>query len=124
MAESISVNLRSVVGRVSGTNASNASGAGDSSTIEGLKKKLVSLQKDLKNAISEQSKEGQAKAKLIQMQIQMTQARIEQLIQQQAQRAAQKQIKSETSNLSSSDQINIVKKAGNAVLGGSIDVVV
>ncbi len=83
---SISVNLSSVASIGKSTGGSDA---GNGSTIEGLKKKLVSLQKDLRDASAQQSKEGMAKAKLIQMQIQVTQARLEQLIQQQAQQTAE-----------------------------------
>ncbi len=119
MAESVSIKPSSVVSRGVGASASGSSAGGDS-TIEGLKKKLVSLQKDLKDAIGEQSKAGQAKAKLIQMQIQVTQARLEQLIQQQAQHAIEAK-KGEKSNSASAAQANSVEKASNAVLGRNID---
>ena len=67
-----------------------------------------------------QSKEGMAKAKLIQLQIQVTQARMEQLIQQQAQ-GAMGANKSEKPDSSLSAIINIIKKELNPVLSRSID---
>lgn len=71
------------------TGGSAASGGGVS--VEALQKKLVSLQKDLAEAIKTPSKEGQAKAKLIQMQIEATQAQLDQLLQQKAKASAEKQ---------------------------------
>jgi|GEM_PF-2122363 len=121
MSESISVNLKSVVSGGGGTNS-----AGNSSTIEGLKKKLVSLQKDLRDAIGEQSKAGMAKAKLIQMQIQVTQARLQQLIQQQAQQAM-KESKTGTSHLATETRItpearlDTTSKKNDSALGTSIN---
>ncbi|MES2013958.1 MAG: FlxA-like family protein [Pseudomonadota bacterium] len=120
MAESISVDLRGVMNSSAGA---SASGAGSSSTIEGLKKKLISLQKDLKDAIAEQSKASLAKAKLIEMQIQVTQARLDQLIQEQAQRAMEASM-NEKSNASFSTQISSVKKEGSHALGSNINVLV
>lgn len=128
MAESVSFDLRSVVNRVVnqsvGAGASTGTNSADvGSQIEALKKKLISLQKDFKEAVSEQSKEGQAKAKLIQMQIQVTQARMEQLIAQQAQQAqrALESNKTGKQGASADAQINHVKKEPNPVLGGSVD---
>ena len=121
MSESVSVNLKSVVSGGGGTN-----NAGNSSTIEGLKKKLVSLQKDLRDAIGEQSKAGMAKAKLIQMQIQVTQARLQQLIQQQAQQAM-KESKSGTSHSATETRItpearlDTTSKRNDSALGTSIN---
>jgi len=115
MSESISVNLKSVVSGGSGTNS-----AGNSSTIEGLKKKLVSLQKDLRDAIGEQSKAGMAKAKLIQMQIQVTQARLQQLIQQQVQQAM-KESKTGTSHLPTEAKLDTTSKKNDSALGTSIN---
>jgi hypothetical protein len=69
----------------SGGSATVSSGGG--SKIEVLQKKLVSLQKELKDLLSAPSKENQAKAQLIQIQIQVTQAELEQLIREKSQRA-------------------------------------
>ena len=121
MSESVSVNLKSVVSGGGGTN-----NAGNSSTIEGLKKKLVSLQQDLRDAIGEQNKAGMAKAKLIQMQIQVTQARLQQLIQQQAQQAM-KENKTGTSHLATETRItpearlDPTSKKNDSALGTSIN---
>lgn len=114
---SISVNLSSVasIGKSSG-----GSDAGGGSTIEGLKKKLISLQKDLRDASAQQSKEGMAKAKLIQMQIQVTQARLEQLIQQQAQRAAEAG-GGDTHGLSSTASAKHAAKENSPALGSNVD---
>ncbi|MFZ6722884.1 FlxA-like family protein [Undibacterium sp. Ji49W] len=126
MAESVSFDLRNVVNRV--VNQSEGASTGTNSAdvgsqIEALKKKLISLQKDFKEAVSEQSKEGQAKAKLIQMQIQVTQARMEQLIAQQAQQAqrALESNKTGKQGASADTQISHVKKAVDPVLGGNVD---
>ncbi len=121
MADSISVDIRGVKGVMS--SGSDASGTVAGSTIEGLKKKLISLQKDLKDAIGEQSKAGMAKAKLIEMQIQVTQARLEQLIQQEAQRAMEANNK-DKSNVSSIVQTSSVKSKGSHLLGNNVDVFV
>ncbi len=120
MADSISVDLRGVMNSSAGA---SASGTGNSSTIEGLKKKLISLQKDLKDAIAEQSKASMAKAKLIEMQIQVTQARLDQLVQEQAQRSIEAS-KSEKSSASSSAQVSSVKKEGSHALGSNINLLV
>lgn len=85
MAKSISVNLQSLVH--AGSNV-NVTGSGGDSNIEILKRKLASLQKDLLEAMGEQSKAGMEKVKLIQMEIQVTQAQLEQLIQQDAKDSA------------------------------------
>lgn len=77
---------------VSSQTATGASAATGAVTIEALQKKLVALQKDLKDALGEGSKEGQAKAKLIQVQILATQAQLEQLIRQKTEAQAQKQV--------------------------------
>lgn len=85
MAKSISVNLQSLAHAVSVGNTTGSSGG---SNIEILKRKLASLEKDLLEAMGEQSKAGMEKVKLIQMEIQVTQAQLEQLIQQEAKDSA------------------------------------
>lgn len=81
----ISVSMPSILSQ------SRSSSGGGGSSIEALKRKLVSLQKDLQEAIGTPTKEGQAKAKLIQVQILATQAQLDQLIQQKAEESAKKQ---------------------------------
>ena len=114
---SISVNLSSIasIGKSTGGND-----AGNGSTIEGLKKKLVSLQKDLRDASAQQSKEGMAKAKLIQMQIQVIQARLEQLIQQQAQQAAEA-AKGDKHGSSSGVTVKHAAEVSGQAVGSNVD---
>jgi len=85
---SIYVSMKSVVSQ---TASSTSSGGDRQSAIGALQKKLISLQKDLQEAIKTPTKEGQAKAKLIQVQIVATQAQLEQLVQQKAKESADKQ---------------------------------
>lgn len=118
---SISVSTTSIAS--SGTTSSASGGASSSaSTIEALKKKLISLQNDLREAASEQTKAGMQKAKLIQMQIQVTQAQLQQLIQQQAQEAAKK------NSSSANDALSVTApkrdKSYDPVRGNNVDVVV
>ncbi len=103
----------------SGGSATVSSGGG--SKIEVLQKKLVSLQKELKDLLSAPSKENQAKAQLIQIQIQVTQAELEQLIREKSQRAMESK-KSDKSDPSSSTQINNIKTKNDGLVGNTIDV--
>jgi hypothetical protein len=85
---SISINTGSVV-----TASSGGQSAGNDSSIAGLKQKLAALNKNLREALNESSEAGMQKAKAIQMQIQIAQAKLEQLIQQQAEKASKQQQK-------------------------------
>lgn len=74
--------------------SSGAQGQGSDSTIAGLKQKLAALNRDLRDVLSEPTEAAQQKAKAIQMKIQVTQAKLEQMIQQQAENAKNKQAQS------------------------------
>lgn len=78
----------------SGVNAVASSGSqaqGSDNTIAGLRQKLVALNKDLRDALSEPTEAGMQKAKAIQMKIQITQAKLEQMMRQEAEKAKNKQ---------------------------------
>jgi hypothetical protein len=79
MSNPISVDMRSVT--VSGASAGNPKSSGQSldARIAALKQKLVDLFDDLKRVSQERTPESVEKAKMIQMQIQVTQAQIMQL---------------------------------------------
>lgn len=71
----------------SGVNAVASSGdqaQGSDNTIAGLRQKLVALNKDLRDALSEPTEAGMQKAKAIQMKIQIMQAKLEQMMRQEA----------------------------------------
>ncbi|MGQ2965850.1 hypothetical protein [Methylophilus sp.] len=75
------------------TASAGGQSAGNDSSIAGLKQKLAALNKSLREALNESSEAGMQKAKGIQMQIQIAQAKLEQLIQQQAEKASKQQEK-------------------------------
>lgn len=85
---SVSINTGSLA-----TTSTGGQSAGNDSSIAGLKQKLAALNKNLREALNESSEAGMQKAKAIQMQIQLTQAKLEQLIQQQAEKASKQQEK-------------------------------
>ncbi|MFD1122357.1 hypothetical protein ACFQ2T_07590 [Methylophilus flavus] len=102
----ISINMQ--VGSTGGS--SSSSGRGNSNTIEGLKKKLVALNQDLKSALGEQSEAGMQKAKNIQLQIQMAQMQLNQLVQQEAEKSKKALENSDASTQSVSEQIKRTNK--------------
>lgn len=83
-----SISITTGSGAMSG---SAVKGQASDNTIAGLKQKLIALNKDLRDALGEPTEAGMQKAKAIQMQIQLTQAKLEQMIQQQAEKAESKQ---------------------------------
>lgn len=81
----------SISSGVSAVASSGSQAQGNDNTIAGLRQKLVALNKDLKDALGEQTEAGMQKAKAIQMKIQMTQAKLEQMMRQEAERTRSKQ---------------------------------
>ena len=79
MSNLISVDMRSFTASSASTGASKSSGQSLDARIAALKQKLVDLFDDLKRTAQEATPESAEKAKLIQVQIQLTQAQIMQL---------------------------------------------
>lgn len=79
MSNPISVDMRSVTASSASTGGSKSSGQSLDARIAALKQKLVDLFDDLKRTVQEATPESAEKAKMIQMQIQVTQAQIMQL---------------------------------------------
>jgi phage-related minor tail protein len=81
----------SISSGVSAVSSSGGQAQGSDNTIAGLRQKLVALNKDLRDALSEPTEAGMQKAKAIQMKIQITQAKLEQMMRQEAENARTKQ---------------------------------
>lgn len=79
MSNPISVDMRSATASSASTGGSKSSGQSLDARIAALKQKLVDLLDDLKRTVQEATPESAEKAKMIQMQIQVTQAQIMQL---------------------------------------------
>jgi hypothetical protein len=79
MSNPISVDMRSVTASSASIGGSKSSGQSLDARIAALKQKLVDLFDDLKRTVQEATPESAEKAKMIQMQIQVTQAQIMQL---------------------------------------------
>lgn len=79
MSNPISVDMRPFTASSASNGASKSSGQSLDARIAALKQKLVDLFDDLKQVSQERTPESAEKAKMIQMQIQVTQAQIMQL---------------------------------------------
>lgn len=79
MSNPISVDMRSFTASSSSAAGSKSSGQSLDARIAALEKKLVDLFDELKRTVQEATPESAEKAKLIQVQIQLTQAQIIQL---------------------------------------------
>ncbi|OAM51432.1 hypothetical protein A7981_07980 [Methylovorus sp. MM2] len=116
MASPVSVSGATVVSQASDA----SSGGGNSNTIAGLKKKLMALVKELKTVLGAPDEQSIEKAKLIQMQIQLVQAQIDQLVREQAQEAA-KQQDAAKKNQPDASSIETPKRLSDHNIGNHID---